>query len=269
MEDVIMRIRTSLACFSLIALASATSNVYGEPAGVYYGASATLQQAEVLYEKTIRSRFDTPERNDAVVNTSDEVSDRPLQWDGLLGFRLNFADGTQFLSLQAEIALAGDDISGRLSGAGESPNLDQVGDAWPEDWTLETTRSMGLVAKYGVKRSLLGTFDVSIYGLAGVRQTKIDFFSSFRGCFVAVDCTQADFQTATQSFDPEVNLLVAGLGLETGLTRKTALQFEVRYVEDFKDEWIAEFSGENWDVNAPGGFTVQNTDFAVKLIRYF
>ncbi len=263
-----MRIRTTAAIVLSTSLAFVSSHANAEPGGIYYGASATLQQAEVLYEKTIRSRFDAPDRSGGEVSTSDEVSDKPLQWDGLIGFRINFAEGTQFLALQAELALAGDDISGRLSGAGTSPNNDQVGDAWPEDWSLETSRSMGAIAKYGITRSLLGTFDVSVYGLAGVRQTKIDFFSSFRGCFVAIDCTEADFRTATQSFDPEVNLLVAGVGLETGINRKTALQFEIRYVEDFKDEWVAEFGGEDWDVNAPGGFTVQNTDFTVKLIRY-
>lgn len=264
----IMRLKTGLTGFSILVTVAIAPHVNAEPGGIYYGASATVQQAEVLYEKTVRSRFNAPEQNDGDVSTSDEVSDKPLQWDGLVGFRINFADGTQFLALQAELALSGDDISGRLPGAGESPNLDQIGDAWPEEWSLETTRSMGAIAKYGITRSLLGTFDISLYGLAGVRQTKIDFFSSFRGCFVAIDCTEADFRTATQSFDPEVNLLIAGVGLETGINRKTALQFEIRYVEDFKDEWVAEFSGEDWDVDAPGGFTVQNTDFAVKLIRY-
>lgn len=263
-----MRIRTETAITLFVFAFLFVQHSYGEPSGLYYGASATMQQAEVLYEKTIRSRFDAPDRASGEVSTTDEVTDRPLQWDGLVGFRINFADGTQFLALQAELALTGDDISGRLSGAGQSTNLDQIGDAWPEDWSLETSRSMGAIAKYGITRSVFGTFDVSMYGLAGVRQTKIDFFSSFRGCFVAIDCTEEDFRTTTQSFDPEVNLLVAGVGLETGINRKTALQFEVRYVEDFKDEWVAEFSGEDWDVNAPGGFTVQNTDFTVKLIRY-
>ena len=263
-----MWIKTRLTGLAMLVTVSITSHVHAEPGGIYYGASATLQQAEVLYEKTVRSRFDAPDRAPGEVSTSGEVSDRPLQWDGLVGFRLNFADGTQFLALQAELALAGDDISGRLEGAGTSPGLNAVGDAWPEDWSLETSRSMGAIAKYGITRSLLGTFDVSIYGLAGVRQTKIDFFSAFRGCFDLGNCDANAIQTASQSFDPEVNLLVAGAGLETGLTRKTALQFEIRYVEDFKDEWVAEFSGEDWEVDAPGGFTVQNTDFAVKLIRY-
>ncbi|MCY4094474.1 MAG: hypothetical protein OXG05_05025 [Gammaproteobacteria bacterium] len=263
-----MRIRTTAAAVLSVSLAFISSHAYAEPGGIYYGASATLQQAEVLYEKTVRSRFGAPDRDDGEVSTSGEVSDRPLQWDGLVGYRLNFADGTQFLALQAELALSGDDISGRLEGAGTSPDLNAVGDAWPEDWSLETSRSMGAIAKYGITRSLLGTFDVSIYALAGVRQTKIDFFSAFRGCFSIGNCDPDEIQTASQSFDPEVNLLVAGAGLETGLTRKTALQFEIRYIEDFKDEWVAEFSGDNWNVEAPGGFTVQNTDFTVKLIRY-
>ena len=263
-----MRIRHDVLALSIALVGLATASIQAEPGGFYYGASATMQQAEVLYEKTILSKFGAGDRASGEVSTSGEVNDKPLQWDGVVGYRLNFADATQFLVLQAELALLGDDISGRLPGAGTSQNLDQVGDAWPEDWSIETTRSTGLIAKYGILRSVFGTFDVSVYGLAGVRRTKVDFFSSFRGCFLAADCTEEDFRTATQSFDPELNLLIAGVGLETGLTRKTALQFELRFVEDFKEDWREQFSGDNWDVEAPGGFTIKNTDFAVKLIRY-
>ncbi|MCE2407617.1 MAG: hypothetical protein J4G19_08975 [Pseudomonadales bacterium] len=263
-----MRIRVGLAGIFLTLSVSMASQLQAEPGGIYYGASATLQQAEVLYRKSVLGRFEDSTNESSEWSSSGEVEDKPLQWDGMLGYRLNFADGTQFLALQAEIALTGDDISGRLDGAGNSPGRNVLGEAWPEDWTLETSRSMGVVAKYGVARSLFGTIDISLYGLAGVRQTTIDFFSSFHGCFELAGCSVDDLRTATQSYDPQVNLLVAGFGLETGISGKTSLQFELRLVEDFEADWIADFEGEGWEVDAPGGFTVENTDLAVKLIRY-
>lgn len=263
-----MRIRAAVAGLSLVVIVSSTSQVIAEPSGLYYGASATVQQAEVLYRKSVLGRFQDSETESSEFSSMGAVEDKPLQWDGLVGFRLNFADGTQFLALQAEIALTGDDISGRLDGAGNSPGMNLLGEAWPEDWNLETSRSIGVIAKYGITRSLFSTIDISAYGIAGVRQTTIDFFSSFHGCFELDGCSVDQFRTATQSFDPEVNLLVAGVGLETGISRKTSLQFELRLVEDFESDWVADFEGEGWEVDAPGGFTVENTDFAIKLIRY-
>lgn len=264
----IMWVQTGLVGLTVLLVVSITSRVNAEPGGFYYGASATLQQAEVLYQKSVLGRFQDSDRETAEWSSMDEVEDKPLQWDGMVGFRVNFADGTQFLALQGEIALTGDDINGRLDGAGNSPGRNLLGEAWPEDWNLETSRSVGVIAKYGVTRSLFGTIDISAYGLAGVRQTRIDFFSSFHGCFELDDCSVDQFRTATQSYDPEVNLLLVGAGFETGLTRKMALQFEFRLVEDFESDWVADFEGEGWEVDAPGGFTVENTDFAVKLIRY-
>ncbi len=263
-----MRFRAVIAALSLVFIVSTSSQVNAEPSGFFYGASATVQQAEVLYQKSVLGRFQDVETGSSEFSSMGAVEDKPLQWDGLVGFRLNFADGTQFLALQGEIALAGDDISGRLDGAGNSPGRNLLGEAWPEDWNLETSRSIGVIAKYGVTRSLFGTIDISAYGIAGVRQTRIDFFSSFHGCFELEGCSVDQFRTATQSFDPEVNLLVAGVGLETGISRKTALQFELRLIEDFETDWVTDFEGEGWEVDAPGGFTVENTDFAVKLIRY-
>ena len=242
--------------------------IQAEPGGIYFGASATLQQAEVLYGKTVLSQFtDTP--GTSTRSTDTAVEEKPLQWDGLVGLRLNFAEGTQFMALQAELSLVGDDISGRLDGNGDSPGQNLLGEAWPEDWKLETTRSIGLIAKYGLQRSLFGALEFSVYGLAGIRQTTIDFFSSFHGCFLVDECSVDDFRTDTQSLDPNVNLAVAGLGLETGIGSKTAFQFEIRFVEDFESEWVADFTDDAYDIKVPAGFTVKNTDFGVKLIRYF
>lgn len=263
-----MRIRAGIAGLSLVVIVASTSQVNAEPSGFYYGASATVQQAEVLYRKSILGRFHDSETESSEWSSEGGVDDKPLQWDGLVGFRLNFADGTQFLALQGELALVGGDINGRLDGAGNSPGRNLLGEAWPEDWNLETSRSVGVIAKYGVTRSLFGTIDISAYAIAGVRQTRIDFFSSFHGCFELEGCSVDEFRTTTQSFDPEVNLITAGVGLETGISRKTALQFELRLVEDFESDWVADFEGDGWEIDAPGGFTVENTDFAVKLIRY-
>lgn len=254
------------ACFG--ALLWCQFPILAEPGGIYFGASASLQQAEVAYKKNVLSRFS--DSSDVVSNyeTDVNVADKPLQWDGLVGYRLNFAQGTQFLALQAEVSVVGDDISGRLMGSGDSDNLNVYGEAWPEDFKLETTRSVGVVAKYGIMRALFGTLDVSLYGLAGGRRTTIDFFSSFHGCFTRLECSVDDLRTETQSLDPEVNLAVAGIGLETGFSSKTAFQFEVRYIQDFKAEWLAEFEDGGQEVSVPAGFTVENTDIAVKLIRY-
>ena len=240
--------------------------VQAEPNGVFYGASATMQQSEALFEKSILGRFTS---EDTEVEADSVIEKTPLQWDGILGYRLNFADATQFISLQAELSLAGGAIGGNLEGAGTSPDKNQLGEAWPEDWKLETNRSHGFVLKYGVMRALLGTFDVSFYGLFGARRTQIDFFSSFEGCFEIDGCSLDQLRTETQKLSPEINSLIAGVGIEAGLTGKTAIQFEARRVEDADHDWVAEFQGKDWEVEARERFSVESTDFAMKVVRYF
>ncbi|MYD43527.1 MAG: hypothetical protein F4W90_06505 [Gammaproteobacteria bacterium] len=256
-------LRALVTAFVLMPMAIAA-----EPQGIYYGASATMQQAEIEYKKSVRSLFRDNEGRTDTQETSANVEEKPLQWDGLLGYRLNFAEGTQFFAIQLEASLLGDDVSGRLGGEGESASQNLFGEAWPEDWSLETSRTLGVVTKYGISRALLQAIDISLYGLVGVRQTTIDFFSSSFGCFQAIGCDVNEFRTNTQSLDPEVNLVVAGVGIETGLTNKAALQFEVRYVQDFKSEWLTEFEDSGQEVSVPSGLTIESTDLTVKLIRY-
>ena len=253
--------------FALVCLTVGVTMV-AQPSGIYYGASATLQQADVIYGKAVVNQF--KDGSPTVTNaTSDEVDDKPLQWDGLVGYRLNFAEGTQFVALQAEISLTGDDISGRLDGEGESPGKNFYGEAWPEDWSIETTRSMGVLLKYGIHRSILETLDISVYTILGVRQTKLDFFSTFRGCFNDQECELQQFRDDSLALNPEVNVAVGGLGIEAGIGSKTALQIEIRAVEDADSTWLSEFSDDSRDVDVPAGFEISSTDVAVKLVRYF
>lgn len=240
--------------------------VHAEPNGVFYGASATVQQSEALFEKSILGRFTS---EDTEVEADSVISKTPLQWDGILGYRLNFADGTQFISLQAELALAGGAIGGSLEGVGTSPDRNELGEAWPEDWELETNRSHGLIMKYGIMRAILGTFDVSFYGLLGGRRTQIDFFSSFEGCFEVDGCSLDQLRAQSRRISPEINTLIGGVGIEAGLTGKTAIQFEIRRVEDADHDWVAEYQGTDWEVEARERFSVESTDFTAKVIRYF
>ena len=240
---------------------------HSQPSGLYYGASATLQQAEVVYAKAVRSIV--RESGDSTIRaTASNIDDRPLQWDGLAGLRINIAEGTQFVSLQAEVSLAGDDISGRLDGDGDSTGMNLFGEAWPEDWSLKTTRSVGVIAKYGIHRSLFGALDFSVYGLAGARRTKIDFFSTFRGCFNTLECDANQFRNDSLSINPEFNIVVAGIGLESGVTSKTAFQFELRHVEDVDTNWFTMFSDDSMAVEIPSGLEIKNTDLTIKMIRY-
>ncbi len=242
--------------------------LYAESAGLYYGASATLQQAEVLYQKTVVSRVGASDVLDSSIDTETEEDDHPLQWDGLVGYRFNFAQGTQFIALQGEISIAGDAIQGTLPGNGESPEKNRFGEAWPESWNLETSRSVGVIVKYGIHRALFGTFNISLYGLAGTRQSKIDFLSTFHGCFQKLDCSVDQLRSDSQTLNPSIKVMMAGVGFETGLTKKTSLQFEFRYTEDMEHDWLSEFEDDDTSVTVPAGFTVESSDLAIKLIRY-
>lgn len=247
----------------------ASTGIAATPSGIYYGAAATLQQAETALTKTVESRFGGELTPSQTYQTSAVVDENQLQWDGLVGIRFPFAEATQFIAIQAEVSLVGDDVSGRLDGEGQSPGRNLFGEAWPEEWSLETSRSYGITGKYGIQRALFGVFDVSLYGLLGARQTELDFFSTFYGCFQQAGCSVDEFRTDVSHINPELTMFVAGAGIETNLGLKTAFQVEVRFVGEASSDWGTDFAEGEQAVSVPVELVQEGTDLSMKLIRYF
>ena len=247
----------------------ANMSIVGQQSGLYYGAAATLQEAETALNRTVEEQVDHVDVPDTRLTTTTNATDKPLQWDALVGYRVNIADETQFLSIQAEVSLIGDDVNRNIDEFEATPGQRLFGEAWPKDWQIETSRSIGVITKYGINRKFLKVMDMSFYGLLGVRQTRLDFFTSFLGCFQTAGCSVDQLRTESVQVDPELNMIVTGVGFETNLGLKTALQVEVRAVSEASSEWESKVTSEEQELVTPYTLEQSGTDLSMKLIRYF
>ena len=244
------------------------TSVDAQQGGFYYGAAATLQDAETAVNRTIDSAVEHVDVPDTQFATSNTAMDNSLQWDALAGYRFNMAEGTQFLALQAEISLIGDDVNRIPDNSEPTPGQKLFGESWAQNWEIETSRSIGIIAKYGFNRQFLNVFDLSAYGLVGVRQTKLDFFSSFLGCYQTAGCSVDELRSESTQIEPEMNMYVTGVGLETHLGLKTAFQIEVRVVGEASSNWNDAVQEGDDMLVAPTMLEQSGTDVSMKLIRY-
>lgn len=249
-------------------LVFACSSVTAQQSGLYYGAAATLQDAETALNRTVQSQVNLVDLPDTQLTRTTSGKEKPLQWDALVGYRFNVADQTQFFSIQAELSLLGDDINTRLTDDMETPGQQLFGQTWERDWKIETSRSIGIVTKYGFNRQLFKVIDLSIYGLVGARRTHLDFFSSFLGCYQTDGCSVDELRLESTRVDPEVNMLIGGVGTEIHLGLKTAIQLEMRAVGETSSEWETELKSGDETFISPVTLEQSGTDFSMKLIRY-
>ena len=71
----------------------------------------------------------------------------------------------------------------------------QVGENWPEDWSLAKDRSYGLTFRIGGRVPILNT---SAYVLAGVRRIQADFSRSYD---LTTLCQPHELETGVEFFD--------------------------------------------------------------------
>ena len=100
--------------------------------------------------------------------------------------------------------------SGRLPGAGSSPERNQLGDAWPEDWSLAKDRSYGITARLGT--GFFAPLGASIYVFGGIRRLEADFRTSYTGCLLLTACLPDEFTNGRERHDEEYDAWIAGRG---------------------------------------------------------
>lgn len=117
--------------------------------GLYLGVAASAAFYDVDYSKAVDSRHPANMSANAgrIFYASDSADD--TTWDAglLLGYR--FGLGPLHLDIEGDFVTHSGEASARLPGAGASPGRNQLGEVWPEDWTLAKDRSYGITARLG------------------------------------------------------------------------------------------------------------------------
>ena len=181
----IVTLQHTFRCVLATATAFATACACADD-GLYIGAAAAAAFYEVDYHKSVDSRnpLNVSSNTGQIFFAADSADD--TTWDAglLLGYRLGFGPVT--LDLEGDFVSHSGTASGRLPGAGSSPERNQLGEVWPEDWSLAKDRSYGITARLGT--GFFAPLGARIYVFGGMRRLEADFKTAYTGCLLFTAC---------------------------------------------------------------------------------
>ena len=187
----------------------------------YVGATALADRVSVDYTKTVDSTHPKNSSSNKGRAFQDQVSATGYSSSyGLLaGYKVPISVTGAYLSLEGDALRHTGSVDGHIAGVGSSTERNQLGDAWPENWSFGAERSFGVTARLGVGIPFFGTwFGPSLYGLAGIRRVQARFSATSTGCLTTTPCSAPDqFVTATERFNESFNGWTVGGGVEQKL----------------------------------------------------
>ena len=221
---------------AVVAAVCAAPTLAQERDGFYLGVTASAAFYDVDYRKGVDSRHaGNMSANAGRVVFSSDSADQTT-WDAavLVGYRLG---QSPFLDVEADLVTHRGTASGRLPGAGASPGNDQLGDVWPEDWSLAKDRSYGVTLRVGAEAAGLGA---DLYVLGGLRRLDADFRTAYTGCLLVDGCPPGQFTAGREQHDEEYDAWVVGAGFEKTLG-SIAIRGEIRYADHGSSERTVPF----------------------------
>ncbi len=250
------------ACFCVT-----LSSVTVVASGIYIGTGVGLEDIKTRYDRRSDAKlFPSLSLSDLVFSGDDENNDTPYTLGGFIGYRLDASRQGAWMAVEFGATLRGDSVKGRLNATGITLEGTDVPSIVVEDWKFQAESDRSLVAKIGAYVSLFGFFDLSFYVIGGKREIGVEFVRNFDICTNTQGCTtQGSTTTATETQKPTLEQWVGGVGIELGIGRRSALQFEVR----FNDEGSAEWSDGNGDIEVPQSLSRESYDFSTRLVLQF
>ena len=216
--------RAVLFTFLCLVVAVGAISVQAQLQGFYVGTSIGVEDAKARYAKSVINSIDFIEspRAGQKFQSGTNAEDNQFNYGVLLGYRFDLNEDQLFWAFQGEAALKGDELDGILPGSGDGDGLNELGESWDEDVRFETQSDIGLLVKIGtVQRFLI--IDLSVYALAGLRQTKMEVVAEFTGCADTIDCVENLQETFQNTERPEFRQWMYGIGAEKTIGSKTAL----------------------------------------------
>lgn len=222
---------------ALVAAIWAAMTFADERDGLYVGVIASAAFYDVDYRKGVDNRHAGNMSANAgrIVFSSDSADQTTWDVGVLVGYRLG---RSTFLDVEADLVTHRGEASGRLPGAGASPGNNQLGDVWPEDWSMAKDRSYGVTLRLGVETPGLGA---DLYVLGGLRRLDADFHTAYTGCLSAAGCGPGEFTSEREQHDEDYDAWVVGAGFEKALG-SIALRGEVRYADHGSSERTVPFN---------------------------
>ncbi|MDE0225393.1 MAG: outer membrane beta-barrel protein [Gammaproteobacteria bacterium] len=216
--------RSALCAFAVLAAIGAAAQTDGGP---YVGVSASGSFYDVDYSKAVdnTSPANVSANAGRVIRASAAADS--ATWDAgvLAGYRLPL--GSLYLDIEGDLVLHQGSVSSHLAGQGTSPLRNQLGDVWPEDWSLTKQRSLGATARIGWEIPALGA---SAYALFGLRRLDADFETAYTGCLSPMGCAPGELTSGEEQHDESFDARTFGAGLEKAFGG-AAIRGEFRYTD--------------------------------------
>lgn len=258
-----------LGAASLLILAGAS---LAQGRGFYAGYTASAELFDATFSKSVDNTDPNtlvPEpRRGMVFHDRDSADTVDLAAGFVGGYRATLGDGGAYLSTEVDVMFHSGEPDGRLAGVGTSPERKQLGESWPDAWSLDKKRSYGLTLRIGFGQSP----DMSIYMLGGVRLFKARFTATFEGCVTAEPCSSSEFVSGTDGRDVDPIATTWGLGLERRFGsgeyhRRIALRFEATYNQYGDESWVADLPEVG--ITVPSAVEAQGIGVTVSVVRLF
>lgn len=262
-----------LGAASLLFLAGAS---LAQERGFYAGYTASAEQFDATFSKSVDNTDpDTlvPEpRRGMVFHDTSSADSVDLAVGFLAGYRALLSDGGAYLSTEIDVTFHSGEPDGQLAGVGTSPERKQLGESWPDTWSLDKKRSYGLTLRLGFEPESLQSRDMSLYLLGGVRLFKARFSTTFEGCLTAEPCSPSEYVSGTDGRDVDPLATTWGLGLEKRFgsgdyARRIALRFEASYSRYGDESWVADFPDVR--VTVPSTVEADGIGVTVSMVRLF
>ena len=257
----------------LLVLAGAS---LGQERGFYAGYTASAEQFDATFSKSVDNTDpDTmvPEpRRGMVFHDTSSADTVDLAVGFLVGYRAPLGDGGAYLSTEIDVTFHSGEPDGQLAGVGTSPERKQLGESWPDAWSVDKRRSYGLTLRLGFRPDSLQSRDLSFYLLGGVRLFKARFSANFEGCLTAEPCSPSQYASGIDGRDADPLAATWGVGLEKRFgsgeyARRIALRLEATYSRYGDESWVADFPDVR--VTVPSTLEAEGIGVTVSLVRLF
>ena len=245
-----------------------------ENRGLYVGVVFPLGNLGASFDKTVDNRApDTlvPEPRRGTV-LQDATGDDVFSYGAgaMVGFRMPLGDSGVYLGIEAETNFRGGAAGGEFSGIGMSTGRNQLGEFWPDRWTLEGNLSYGTTLRLSSSPAALTSMNASLYVLGGVRWLEGRFTNMYFGCLSPVPCSATadtpDFVSGTEERDTDLTGWTIGVGAEQAVSSQLALRLEARYTRYGRKRWVTLF--DDVGVTVPATLNAEEMGVALGLVWY-
>ena len=236
----------------------------------YVGVTGAGERLDVLYDKTVdnTSPSNLSLNQGQVFRADDSATKVGYGYGFLAGYRVPLGLTGVFVAGEGDLAYHRGVALGRFPGLGTSEGRNQLGEAWPEDWSFDKDKSFGFTLRLGAGIPVVGPgLGPSVYGLVGVRRLGAGFRSDYTGCLNPTPCTDASqFTSGTDRFDENFTGWTTGGGIEKKLGN-ISLRGEVRYTDYGSASRTISFT----DVGVTVPFSLETSGVSARLglLLYF